>query len=143
MSESFFIAKLAGRNEVPPVESNAFGNAKFIVNRKRTKIKFRLEVNNIKNFIQAHIHFGARNVNGPVLVFLFGENDQTITEQEGLTTGKGIVTGVITDDDFVDNPEGIDSVRELVNLMEAGLTYVNAHTEQNPNGEIRGQIRQV
>ncbi|WLD91772.1 CHRD domain-containing protein [Alkalihalobacillus sp. AL-G] len=143
MLESLFIAKLSGRNEVPPVQTNAFGNAEFSANSNHTKLKFRLVVCNIENFIQAHIHFGAPDVNGPVLAFLFGENVQTIAEQEGLTTRKGVVTGVITDEDIVDNPEGITTVRQLVELMEEGLTYVNAHTEQNPDGEIRGQIEEV
>jgi hypothetical protein len=28
----------------------------------------------------------------------------------------------------------------LATAMSNGETYVNVHTEQNPNGEIRGQI---
>jgi hypothetical protein len=32
------------------------------------------------------------------------------------------------------------AVSDLVKSMERGETYVNAHTEANPNGEIRGQI---
>ncbi|WP_274609488.1 CHRD domain-containing protein [Mesobacillus boroniphilus] len=67
----FFKARLKGKNEVPPVKTNAFGFAKFVANRNRTKIKFALEVEDIKNFVQAHIHFGKRGVNGPVIVFLF------------------------------------------------------------------------
>ena len=31
----------------------------------------------------------------------------------------------------------------LIDLMEDGKTYVNAHTVQNPDGEIRGQIKPV
>ena len=29
---------------------------------------------------------------------------------------------------------------DLVRTMRDGETYVNVHTQQNPNGEIRGQI---
>jgi hypothetical protein len=29
---------------------------------------------------------------------------------------------------------------ELIAAMKNGSTYVNFHTEQNPNGEIRGQL---
>ncbi|WP_338786114.1 CHRD domain-containing protein [Metabacillus sp. FJAT-53654] len=136
----FFSARLKGDNEVPPVETDAFGIAKFVANKTRTKLKFSLEVRNIKNFIQAHIHFGKRGVNGPVIVFLFGANLETLEEQNGITTQRGIVTGTITDDDIVPNEVGIDSVEDLINFMEQELTYVNAHTEQNPAGEIRGQI---
>lgn len=136
----FFKARLKGKNEVPPVKTNAFGFAKFVANRNRTKIKFALEVEDIKNFVQAHIHFGKRGVNGPVIVFLFGADLETLEEQNGITTRRGAVTGIITDDDIVKNDVGIETVEDLIKFMEKELTYVNAHTEQNPAGEIRGQI---
>ncbi|MGM0776068.1 MAG: CHRD domain-containing protein [Bacillota bacterium] len=135
-----FIAKLRGKNEVPPVKTEAFGVAKFISNKHCTKIKFHLEVNDIENFVQAHIHFGARDVNGPVLVFLFGADLMTLEEQNGISTRRGIITGIITDKDIVENNVGVDDVNELLKLMQKEQTYVNAHTEQNPDGEIRGQI---
>ncbi|WP_208589923.1 CHRD domain-containing protein [Gracilibacillus suaedae] len=135
-----FVAKLKGRNEVPPVNTNAFGSAKFIVNKNRTKIKFTLEVYDIKNLVQAHIHFGRRGENGPVIVFLFGADLETLEEQHGISTERGVVTGNITDNDIVENDVGIETVEDLLKLMEQKVTYVNAHTEQNPAGEIRGQI---
>ncbi|QGH35767.1 CHRD domain-containing protein [Gracilibacillus salitolerans] len=135
-----FIARLKGRNEVPPVNTNASGSAKFIVNKNRTKIKFTLEVNNIENLVQAHIHFGRRGENGPVIVFLFGADLETLEKQHGISTGRGVVTGTITDDDIVENDVGIKTIEDLLKFMEQKSTYVNAHTEQNPAGEIRGQI---
>lgn len=135
-----FFARLRGENEVPPVMTDAFGMAKFVANKQGTLIRFHLEVNDIENFVQAHIHFGASGVNGPVLVFLFGADLMTLEEQHGISTRRGIVTGTITDEDIVDNNVGVDSIRDLLKLMRRKLTYVNAHTEQNPNGEIRGQI---
>jgi hypothetical protein len=135
-----FIARLRGENEVPPVMTDSFGMAKFVANKQGTIIKFHLEVNDIKNFVQAHIHFGARGENGPVLVFLFGADLMTLEEQHGVSTRRGVVTGMIKDEDIVDNPVGVDSIRDLLNLMRRKLTYVNVHTEQNPDGEIRGQI---
>ncbi|WP_227937590.1 CHRD domain-containing protein [Alkalihalobacillus deserti] len=135
-----FGARLRGENEVPPVKTDAFGVAKFVANKSRTELKFFLEVNNIQNFIQAHIHFGERNENGPVVVFLFGADLETLEEQNGITTQRGFITGRITNDDIVPNEVGIETVEDLINFMEQKLTYVNAHTEQNPAGEIRGQI---
>ncbi|MFC0524661.1 CHRD domain-containing protein [Pontibacillus salicampi] len=135
-----FIARLKGRNEVPPVDTNAFGVAKFIANRHCTKIKFFLEVNNIDNFVQAHIHAGNRDENGPVLAFLFGADVATLAEQNGISTKKGVVTGMITDEDIEKNDVGVKNVEDLLELMRKELTYVNVHTEQNVGGEIRGQI---
>ncbi|QFT90628.1 CHRD domain protein [Bacillus sp. THAF10] len=136
----FFIARLRGEEEVPPVRTRAFGIAKFVANKKRDKLKFYLEVNDIENFVQAHIHFGNRGVNGPVLAFLFGADLATLAEQNGISTRRGVVTGIITDEDIVPNDEGIDSVKDLIKAMEKKKTYVNVHTEQNLGGEIRGQI---
>ncbi|MBD1382669.1 CHRD domain-containing protein [Metabacillus arenae] len=48
--------------------------------------------------------------------------------------------GGVKDDDIVENNVGIKTVEDLLKFMEQELTYVNAHTEQNPAGEIRGQI---
>jgi hypothetical protein len=31
-------------------------------------------------------------------------------------------------------------MQELLNQIQNGYAYVNVHTTQNPNGEIRGQI---
>ena len=31
-------------------------------------------------------------------------------------------------------------ISDLVSAMSSGVTYVNVHTQANPNGEIRGQI---
>jgi hypothetical protein len=143
LGSDFFIAKLRGRNEVPPVRTNAFGIAKFITNKSKTKLKFFLEVNDIRNFVQAHIHFGERDENGPVVAFLFGADVATLAEQQGLTTRNGFVKGIIKDEDIVANNVGIKSVADLIKAMEKGKTYVNVHTEQNLGGEIRGQIVEV
>jgi hypothetical protein len=48
-------------------------------------------------------------------------------------------TGTITPDKL----EGPMAGKQLSDLATAGVNdklYVNIHTEQNPNGEIRGQI---
>ena len=131
-----FIAKLKGSEEVPPVDTNADGHVKFLVNKNESKIRFQLTVNNLENFTQAHIHLGRIGVNGPVVAFLFGPVDPDISVK------KGIVEGIITADDLVGPLKG-RRLSTLIDLMEDGKTYVNAHTAQNPDGEIRGQIKPV
>nr|WP_263326521.1 CHRD domain-containing protein [Neobacillus sp. Marseille-Q6967] len=129
-----FFAILEGSEEVPPVQTDATGLAKFKVSRDERKIGYRLTVNNLENFTQAHIHLGRRGENGPIVVFLFGPIDPDIS------VTKGIVDGVITAEDLVGPLEGED-LSTLIDLMKEGKTYVNAHTVQNPEGEIRGQIK--
>ncbi|WP_345242715.1 CHRD domain-containing protein [Pontibacillus salipaludis] len=138
--EKYFKARLKGKNEVPPVESQASGFAKFVANKHDTKIKFVLKVEDIENFVQAHIHFGNRDQNGPVVAFLFGADLDTLPNQNGISTHKGVVTGILRDEDIVKNDVGIHSIADLLDCMKKELTYVNVHTEQNLAGEIRGQI---
>ena len=133
-NNELFFAKLKGSEEVPPVRTDAFGLAKFKVSSNERKIGFRLTVNNLSNFTQAHIHIGRRGENGPVVVFLFGPVDPDIS------VNKGVVEGIITAGDLVGPLKG-KPLSNLIDLMRDGKTYVNAHTAQNPDGEIRGQIK--
>ncbi|KEF38549.1 CHRD domain-containing protein [Schinkia azotoformans MEV2011] len=129
-----FFANLSGSEEVPPVETNATGLIKFKVSSDRQRIGYKLTVNKLANFTEAHIHLGHRRINGPVVVFLFGPIDPNIS------VNKGVVEGVITADDLVGPLQGA-SIPELLRLIRAGRAYVNVNTAQHPNGEIRGQIR--
>ncbi|MDF2681138.1 MAG: hypothetical protein K0R47_2328 [Brevibacillus sp.] len=131
-----FRAILRGSEEVPPVRTNATGNARFRLSEDGQRLHFRLTVNNLLNFTQAHIHIGARGVNGPVVAFLFGP------VARGISVNRGVVRGTLTRNDLVGPLQG-RSLSDLVTLMNRGQTYANAHTTQNPNGEIRGQIRRI
>jgi hypothetical protein len=42
--------------------------------------------------------------------------------------------------DKLEGPMAGKQLSDLTTAMSNGETYVNIHTEQNPNGEIRGQI---
>jgi hypothetical protein len=131
-----FFANLSGRQEVPPVNTDAFGSAQFIFNEDFTKLRFKLVVNDLEKFIVAHIHIGMKGMNGPVVAFLFGP----ITR--GISVDTGVVTGTITKADLIGPLQGM-SLIELAVQMKEGNAYVNAHTERYPNGEIRGQIKRL
>ncbi|MBA3750860.1 MAG: CHRD domain-containing protein, partial [Nitrosopumilus sp.] len=45
----------------------------------------------------------------------------------------------ITEDEFVGSLKG-KSMSDLITAMSNGSIYANIHTQDNPNGEIRGQI---
>jgi len=68
----------------------------------------------------AHIHAGARGVNGPVMIGLCG-----VTGAPACTSG---MHGTAT------------ATADQLKAIMAGKTYVNVHTTKNPNGEIRGQV---
>ncbi len=132
--------KLSGNNQVPAVDTDAYGLARFVSNRDKTKIRFIFKMDDIRNFVQAHIHFGAIGQNGQAAVLLKGDELSSFEEQSSTGIQKGLIAGTITDKNIISNDEGIDSVSDLILLMDEGLTYINVYTEQNPDGEIRGQI---
>ena len=117
-----FTAKLSGKDEVPPVNTQATGMAKFQLSSDGKEINYDLTTTNLNGFMMAHIHQGKS-----------GENGQPITTP--LQMGKG----KITSSDLQGSLAG-KQISDLVDLMKNGGAYVNVHTNQNQNGEIRGQI---
>ena len=134
-----YTAHLTGAAEVPSVETQAVGQAVFQLSRDGTELNFRLIVANIENVTMAHIHCAPEGVNGPVIVWLYPAEGPPPAEADGRFSGV-LSTGTITDDD-VGACGDVNDVEGLVELIEAGGTYVNVHTSQYPAGEVRGQIR--
>ena len=121
-SSQTFTAKLRGKDEVPPVNTQATGTAQFQLSSDGKEINYDLTTTNLNGFMMAHIHQGKP-----------GENGQPITTP--LQMGKG----KITSSDLQGSLAG-KQISDLVDLMKNGGAYVDVHTQQNQNGEIRGQI---
>jgi hypothetical protein len=67
-----FAANLTGQQEVPPVDTQASGQAIFVVDMpKNETINYYLNATGIQGATQGHIHSGAQGENGPVVVTLF------------------------------------------------------------------------
>ena len=136
-----------GSLEVPlPRDTSAQAQAIFHLSKDRTELHFKLIASNIENVVQAHIHAGAPGVNGDIGVFLFG----LVAPGGGRTNGV-LSEGTITAGDFIGPFAGM-SVEEVAALMDAGLAYVNVHTNDGvappntgpgdfPGGEVRGNIK--
>lgn len=104
------------------------------LNNQENRLTFRLVVRNINRVTQAHIHLGQRGKNGPIVAFLFGPS------KFGISVRRGVIRGTLTRNDLVGPLKG-KTLRDLVREFERGNAYVNVHTIQNPDGEIRGQVR--
>lgn len=132
-----FRTHLKGENEVPSVDTNAQGQATFMLSQDGESIHYKLIVANIENVLMAHIHNAPAGVNGGVVVWLYPSSPppQLI---EGRFQGV-LAEGTITADDLVGGLAG-QSLEVLLDEMKTGNTYVNVHTSQNPGGEVRGQI---
>jgi len=140
-----FVSPLSGGAEVPAVDTNATGVATFKLSADGTTLSFRLIVANIENVLQAHIHCGAADVAGPVVVFLYPDGPPPVLIegrfQGVLASGTRTNADVIARPDSLECPGGLANFDELLAKMRSGDAYVNVHTSQNPGGEIRGQIR--
>jgi hypothetical protein len=134
-----FVAHLSGDEEVPPVDTQAQGQAIFQLNAEGDVLSFRLLVANIADVTQAHIHCGAAGVNGPVVVFLFGLDPDGVTVNGVLSQGTITAADVIARPDSAACPGGVANFDELLDKMLSGNTYTNVHTLAFPGGEIRGQ----
>jgi hypothetical protein len=119
---------LKGSEEVPPVQTEAIGIAEFT----QTGLEYRtysVNATNIQGAAAGHIHLGAKGENGPVVVTLF-KYDTPINE----VSENGTITA-----DKLEGPMAGKQISDLAAAGGNGTLYVNVHTEQNPNGEIRGQ----
>lgn len=113
-----FSVRATGSQQSPAVNTNAIGIGSFILSNDRTTLDINLTIANLSGPIQAiHIHEGFAGQSGGVW-----------RDLEPLLQGnrvKGQLTGL--------------SSAELAKLINGGY-YVNVHTMQNPDGEVRGQI---
>jgi Cu/Zn superoxide dismutase len=128
-----FKAKLAPKEEVAKPDVKSSGKAEFKFSKDGKELTYKLHVKNIKDVNGAHIHMGKMGENGPPIVSLF----------TGSKKGKfsGVLSeGKITDQEMMGDFKG-KSLADLEKAMATGDTYVNVHTEGNPDGEIRGQIK--
>lgn len=121
-AQAHFSAHLSGTQENPPVAGGGSGTASLTLTEKG--LQYFITVQGLSGAITAaHIHSGARGVNGGVL---FNLGPSFFTGNPGSTqTAHGIWAGL--------------SSAQIASLLNGDL-YINVHTAANPGGEIRGQI---
>lgn len=111
-------ARLAGTQEVPPVNSGGSGTAEIQVNTDTKAMTWKVTYTGLSGTATgAHIHGPASpGQNAGVVVPFTNVTAQPITGQATITPAQ-----------YAD--------------LAAGRWYVNVHTAANPGGEIRGQLR--
>ncbi|MGI0002579.1 MAG: CHRD domain-containing protein [Nitrososphaeraceae archaeon] len=120
---------LTGSEEVPPVQTNATGMAGISAYTiAGDSIAYTVNATNIKDVTAGHIHFGKPGENGPIVFTMF-KNDPPSNEV--------LETGTITADKL-EGPMAGKQVSDLAFAGANGSLYMNIHTLENPNGEIRG-----
>lgn len=128
-----FVSPLDGGQEVPPVDTNGTGVARFKVSKDGSSVGFKLIVANLQDVFAAHIHCAPVGVNGPIGVTLF------------MGAADGRVNGILSQGTIEEPDPGNacawEDLDDVVAALHSGDTYVNVHTPDVPGGEIRGQVR--
>ena len=101
-----------------------------------TEVDVKLKVNGGDNVFAVHFHCALPGANGPIALGIVGP----------LVFDGMEAKGVLTNADFGPNPcdaiigRPVNNIAALALAMRAGLIYLNVHTDQNPAGEVRGQM---
>jgi len=111
-------ATLTGSAEVPgPGDADGTGRVTLTLSAGKNQICYELAVSNVGNATAAHIHSGAADVAGPVLVMLKAPENGSAKDCVALEQDKIL--------DIIKNPDHY---------------YVNVHNADFPDGAIRGQL---
>ena len=106
---------LTGAEEVPAAKSEGKGSGSFRVAEDGT-ISGSVTTEGVKGTM-AHIHQGAKGVNGPVIIPL---------EKKG---------------DTYTVPDGKKLTQPQMDALKAGNLYVNVHSNEYKGGEVRAQLQ--
>lgn len=115
---------LTGASEVPPVTTNATGTFRGTYNMDTKVINYTISFQGITPNAM-HFHRGAEGVAGPVTIPINPGQDP----YSSTNTYTSPLVGATP-------PLSAAQEAELL----AGEWYLNIHSEQYPNGELRGQI---
>jgi len=109
-----FNATMTGREQVPPVYgTEATGTGSFALSADRTSLGYTVE-HTLAAPTGAHLHIGIAGESGAVLL--------------PLAVAPGAIAGAV--------PVTPDQARAI----EQGRAYVDVHSAEHPDGEIRGQV---
>ena len=111
---------LSGAAEVPgPGDADGSGSISLTVNPGRSQVCYEAHVTGVDQVVAGHIHAGAADVAGPVVVDLMPELDASGHGSRCVSGDRSTLIGIVA------NPSGY---------------YVNIHTATFSAGAVRGQL---
>jgi hypothetical protein len=139
--DTTFKANLTGKDEVPPVNTPATGRVAFQLSSDGKNMTYTLSVSNIEDVTMAHIHIGSPGETGkPVAALYPTKASASVAEKPEQKMNGAIATGTIRASSLMGPLKG-KTIADLVAQIQAGKAYVNVHTKEHPDGEIRGTIQ--
>jgi CHRD domain len=139
--EEGFMAILNGSEVSPPVNTNLSGIAQLVLERN-TPLNLTYNVtitgivnSNDNNVTSVHLHNGIRGYNGTEIKELNispGYNENGLVAKGNLSTSESFSSELAGKGELVLN--------SLIQYIGNGEVYLDVHTQDNPHGELRGQI---
>ena len=150
-----FVARLEGRQEVPPNASRAKGFAAFVLNQEGTALRFFVFVTGLDftgtqtadpgdDLVAAHIHAPApRGMNAGVVFGFFGLPFNDINPNDVVVTpfARGVGGTVFSKWDLAEG-NNTTLAAQLPNIL-AGLSYINFHTTGSAAVRSAGRSRRT
>lgn len=123
LAQQRFVANLSGAQEVPATGSTGTGACSVILNAAETQISITCAYSGLTSSVNAaHIHGSAPAGENADVLFNFNFTGGT--------------SGTISAGPFTVTPSQVADIK-------AHRFYINVHTNQFPNGEVRGQIKRT
>jgi len=148
-----FSTRLSTFNEVPPKANGANGTFRAQLSEDGTTLSWTFTWSGLSGPPRfAHIHFGLKGDNYPVMTFFCGGpkgNPDIPQKPDCPQTTSGSISGTTTAADIIPlNTPGATTDQALdlhdfagfIRALGAGSAYANMHTTRFRGGEIRGQI---
>lgn len=132
-----FKAFLSGANEAPTgVTTGAFAEADVTWNMATRTLSWIIDVFNVPSgSTAAHFHVGGAGVAGPTVV--------NIAVPPQISNDFRLSGSATCDNVMPRAMQGINSCDDFEQAITGGQIYINLHTNNNPAGEIRGQVQLV
>jgi hypothetical protein len=139
-------AHLVGYEEAPvTLSSNGSAVFRAKIAEDEKSFDWELTYTGLTDVKQAHIHFAARAIAGPIVIWLCSNlSNGGPPGTQACPTSAGTVRGTATSADVTGGAaaNGIPAgdLARMLDAIRAGAAYANVHTAAHPPGEIRGQI---
>jgi hypothetical protein len=134
-NQTKYAAKLIGKSVVPPVNTTAAGRPIIFIDNNW--LWWKLNVTGTTDPIMAHIHMGNRGAIGAIVADLLKLLKSPKIEN---TTERTIITGNISTSDLQGPMKG-KTFADLQSAIKALGLYIDLHTKNHPDGELRGTIK--